>query len=496
MEAASNMNTIFRHFIDRPSDDLKTKNIRKGLASWFLNSFPHSEFLNEDRVMYDVVEQASSLGITSGEKYLEVYIRTELKPFLYKHKVKVQGTEGLIFEDPLSLDQAYAITSDVLRAEYYGILQDSEEIDDFPIEIVEFMQVQKDNRVLDLLMNAHEISTGVSRGNIGSGDAAEILQQESQAILEIYDKDKLVELGEIFPQLLESEDGKGTTKFKFGMYTGIPTIDNDTRGVYTSRVYGIEGAPGRGKTRFAIGVFGYRAAVQHNLNVSFRTLEQSVEEIEAIFVSLHVYFLFGKIVPDNFILSEDSIKDEDIKNKVKAARQDLFKSGKYGKIKVKQDKLYLGTFIQAFKQQDRLEGGMDMYIIDYMALIEQEAPKQGERYYRHLDEWKIIQQAYRKFKAYCLHNGKIGVALNQLNRSGIEKSNAGKATDENDAQGGVEVYRSTDYNIVVGGTEEMMAQSKRQLYNPKKRSSKGIGVLMIDCIIECAYFFEKKGNNI
>lgn len=484
------MNIIYRHFIKRDTDDLKLINIRKGISMWFVESFPLQEFKGIDAVFYNMMELAHRVGIPVSERYMEVYIKTELRQFLYRSKVKVQGAEGLIYEDPLALEQATVISADVLRAEFYNLLTEPEEIEDFQIEIIEFMDSQRNERVLDLLMNAHQTATGVSSGRVGSADAAEVINYESQAILDVYDKTKLEELGDLFPRLQMSDDGKGEAAFRHAFNCGIPSIDKDTRGFFTSRLYGIEAPPGAGKTRFTTGVLIYSASVFHGLNSVYHTLEQKDVEIKAILIALHIYHLYGKIVPDNMVLTRHEIKDLDIRRKIDVAEKDLFESGKYGKITVKDKKIFLENFINTLKQEDILEGGYDVFAIDYMSLIEQEPPKAGSRHFVHLSDWKIIQQAYRKFKAFCLHNGKVGIAINQLNKEGSEKANAGKDTDENDAQGGMEVYRSTDYNMVIGGTDEMKAQDKRRLTNPKKRGSKGFGALILDCLIEIGYFYE------
>lgn len=490
------MNTIFRHFIKRDTDSEKLINIRKGLSMWFINSFPQGEFTGIDGVFFAFTELSTEIGIPISERYMEIFIQTELKQLIYRLKLKVVGTEGLVFEDPISLEQATIITADILRAEFYNLQQESEEIEDFQVEILEFINTQRDERVLDILMRAHETATGVSSRRIGSADAAEMINYESQTVLDIYNKEKLSELGDIFPALLKSEDGNKADSFRFAFNTGIESIDNDTRGIFTSRLYGIEAPPGAGKTRFALGCWIYSAAVHYGLNCVYHTLEQKDVEMEAILISLHLFFLYNKVVPDSWILTRNTIKDEDIRRKIDIAEADLFKSGKYGKIKVKHKGLFLESFINVFKQEDKLEGGYDVFAVDYMSLIEQEPPKPGAGYSRRYDDWKVIQQSYRKFKSYCLHNDKVGIAINQLNKEGTEKANAGKDTDENDAQGGMEVYRSTDYNIVIGGTSEMKAQNKRRLTNPKKRSSKGVGALILDCYIEIAYFFQSKKANL
>lgn len=491
------MDTIFRHFVKRDNDDLKTINIRKGLSHWFVESFPVEEFSGEDALMHHAISLSNRVGIVFSEKYLEIYIKTELKAFIYRNKISVEGTEGLILADPLTLEQAAMVTADVLRACYYEMITDGEEIEDFPTDIMEFIKERRDERVLDILSKAHETASGLSSGMIGSEDAVTMINYESQAILEVYNTDKLEDLGDLFEELSSSTDGKTGSGFKLSFKTGIAAIDNDTLGFFTSRLYGIEAPPGAGKTRFVLGVFIYNAAVHFNKNCVYHTLEQQDVEIKAILISLHVYHLFNKIVPDNMVLMRDMIKDPEIRKKVDIAEADLFDSGKYGRIKVKHHKLFLESFISVFKREDKLEGGYDVYAVDYMALIEQDVPKPGSKvkFYR-LDDWKIVQQGYRKFKSYVLHNNKVGIAINQLNAEGVELANAGKDTNERHAQGGIEVYRSTDWNSVIGGTEEMKAQQKRRLHNPKKRSSKGFGALILNCYIEIALFFESKGSNL
>ena len=56
------------------------------------------------------------------------------------------------------------------------------------------------------------------------------------------------------------------------------------------------------------------------------------------------------------------------------------------------------------------------------------------------------------------------------------------------AQGGITVYRNTDYNIAISMTETMRLQQKRRFSQPKVRASAGFGSFIADTRLGFCYF--------
>ena len=214
----------------------------------------------------------------------------------------------------------------------------------------------------------------------------------------------------------------------------------------------------------------------------FLALEQKEEEIRAMLTACHVFWMFGIQMNDKMILSH-SIPDE-IRPQYEAARYDLFESGKYGKFVVRELDLYVETFITKIRTLDKLHGPFDLITIDYMGLLESKPAD----YRRELTEYEIIKTGFKQFKRYLRRSGKAGIAVSQFNREGIQAGKQDKEISTDMAQGGIAVYRNTDYNIAMSMTETMKLQQKRRFSQPKVRSSAGFHNFIVDTRLGFCYF--------
>ena len=149
------------------------------------------------------------------------------------------------------------------------------------------------------------------------------------------------------------------------------------------------------------------------------------------------------------------------------------------------------TFISKIKAVDRLQGPFDLIIIDYMALISEQST-----YGKPKGIGEIVSYCYKSFKKYVRKNKKAGIAVNQLNRDGITASKANKEITTDMAQGGVEVYRSTDFNLTITATNEMELQNKRKIVQPKKRSSQGMGAILVDVRLGICLWYQQATNKV
>ena len=342
------LHSIFSYFISR-GDAADAK--RLGYLSWFVLQFPADEFRREEAIFRDFMGYCNKLSVPLKQKYLEVYLSTELKKFLVESKVKIDGTENLSYDDPNSLETAIATTKDVMLSSYRQLEGTHIPFEDFPVDVDKFMKERLDERTTEILSRTYDLIS--QKGD--PGGATGWLREQIAA--------------------LEITDGTATSQSMDPLVdTGIPAIDNDLVSLCRTQLLDISAPPGAGKTRFALGVFAHRAMLK-GLNVLYFTLEQSRSEAEAMLVARHTLQMFGDIISDKMITTR-SVPPE-LQPKVEAARIDLFESGKYGKIGIQETDLYLEDFIEKIKTQDRINGPYDIIIIDHMSLLQSNPPKYG-----------------------------------------------------------------------------------------------------------------------
>jgi len=481
------MHKIFGYFLRRPEDTIDIIAKRAAYATWFRESFPAEEFKAEERLFYEILNYAERFGTALTEKYIKVYIKTDMRTFVLKNKIKVSGTEELNnFDDLSQLESLILRTQDVLLGHFWELLNEESDVEEFAAYADLFMAEKLEERTLTILMTAYEMKSTSVKGMTGSDDMSTYLVDETSYVRDVYNRDKLEELA------------SATTTVKKPrrriLLTDIPAVDKDTLGMYTRQCIGIEADAGMGKTKFALGVLVYQAAVEFHNDSIYYALEQDRDEIEANLIARHYYTLYNEIMDAKLILFDQV--PEEYRKQVIAAKMDLFESGKYGKIEIKGNaKLFLETFIDKVKMDDKLLGPFDMIVIDYMALIEQ-APTHGKGYVKQLQEYEIIRYAYRRFKRYVLNYDKLGIAVNQLNAAGGEKAKKGQDITTSDAQGGKEVYRSTDYNITIVATPEMEAKGMREIVSPKKRNSAGLGRILLKTKLAACLWRQADKNSI
>lgn len=467
------LHSIFSYFIAR-SDGADAK--RLGYLSWFVLQFPEDEFRREEAIFRDFMGYCTKLSVPLKQKYLEVYLSTELKKFLVSSKVKIDGTENLSYDEPNSLETALVTTKEVMRASFRELEGHDVSFEDFPVDVDKFMKERLDERTVEILGRTFDLIS--QKGDPGGGAAW--AREQLAALSDIYDESAVEEV----------TDGTATSQAMEPLVdTGIPAIDNDLVSLCRTQLLDISAPPGAGKTRFALGVFAHRAALK-GLNVLYFTLEQSRAEAEAMLTARHVVHMFGAIISDKMITT-NSVPPE-LLPKVEAARIDLFESGKYGKIGIQEADLYLEDFIEKIKTQDRINGPYDIIIIDHMSLLQSNPPKYG----RALDDYKIVAKGYRLFKRYVRKHKKGGISVNQFNREGIAASKADKEIDATMGAGGIEAYRSTDANITITYTETMAAQGLRKISLPKSRSSAGFGSIMLTTRLGCCYWEQVRKRQV
>lgn len=464
------MDNIFGHFLIKPNDDEETAYKRLAHAAWFVDAIPQTEFNNDELLYWKFLEYSSQLEVPPNLRTLEVWIATELRKVLLDTHARVAGCEALNYEEPVAFETALSITRGVLVDDYNALEMNDNIASEFKVDCDAYFSTQRKNRITEILSRGYDM--------LGSTDdpikASDYLMDSLLIINDIYDVEKLEEL-----------DGKsGTVKRRprFACDTGLPAIDKDSGGFYTTQLIGIEAQPGTGKTRFVLGDMIYRAATIHHKNCLYLSLEQNEIELEAMLIAKHVFVMFGHQIADKLIW-EDRVPDE-MKAEVEAARIDLFQSGKYGKITYKRIDLYVETFTSKLRTLCLLGGGYDVIAIDYIGLIGSKPAK----YHAELKDAEIIKQAYQRFKRFCSKNDILGIAIAQFNKEGIEAGEKDKEITVSMAQGGQAVYRNTDYNIAMSRSQTMKLQQKLRMSQPKVRASAGFGSIICSTRLGFCWF--------
>ena len=468
------MHEIFTHFISRdPKDD----GVRVGYIMWFSDSFPISEFSGEERIMKYYCDYSARLQVPMKAEYFDTFMSTELKKILIKDSIRVPGTDNVSFSDPAGVETAFRVTREFLQNEFRILESYESNIEDFRVAADAFMSQKLSDRTVEELSNTYET---LSKSD-NTRDSVEYALDSLLMLREIYSTDVLEEINDTAPE---------TEQFKFLMDFGIPVIDSDIGGLYTSQLFGIEAQPGTGKTRFSLGVVAYRAAVLYHENVIYYQLEQSVPEARAMLTARHVYTLYKIQMSDDMILRGKVPKE--YQAMVKAAEIDLFESGKYGKIFIKNGDLYEDTLTQTLRKDDKLHGPFDIVIIDYLGLIE----RKETTYAKRKEKYMVIGDACRKIKRYVQRTRKAALCISQFNQEGIDAGLNDKEITPGMAEGGIAVYKHSDQNLALSRTLTMKLQQKLKISQPKIRGTAGFGSAIIDTRLGFCYFYQNTTSNV
>lgn len=458
------MDKIFSHFIGRDDDDMK----RLAYACWFIEAIPESEFDSDELLFWHYLAYSEKLNAPIRLRYFELWLHTELRKVMIATDAHVIGCETLSFKDPVALSTAVTTTSRVMLDNFNQLAMLDSDVEDFKIDAAVFLAERRNVKLTAALSDTYTKLSDTDDAIFATDFALDTIS----TINEIYNVAKLEILG----------DSDNTGEMEFVSDSGLPAIDSDSDGIYTSQLFGIEAQPGTGKTRMAAGTYGYRAAVLYHKNVVFITLEQKPIEIESMWIALHVFNMFGIQLNDKMIRTGKY--PEEYKAQVEAARYDLFESGKYGKLVCLEEVFYVQSFVGRLRNIDRLKGPFQLIIIDYMGLIK----VKEEKYAKSMTIGDRVSKAYEEFKAYVRIANKAGIAIGQFNKEGIQAGEADKAITTDMAQGGIAVYRNTDYNIAMSRTETMRLQQKVRFSQPKVRASAGFNTFIADTRLGFCYF--------
>lgn len=451
------MNRILKWFAEEGEDSITAR------LGWFVETIPASGFVGIDRMLYFFLVYCDKLGIEAKKEYLESFLCTEGKQVIKKENVRVEAVAAYDYNEPGALEEAYRVIASAALTRYGRCMELNLMGRAFKADMFSFMESMKGAELQNLLANAFpRISSGDSKDEI-----IESMQSRLMEIEESYSAEKLADLDFLEGRAYaRGEKDRKTFLFK----TGIPCIDGDTGGMYTKQCWTFTGAPGSGKTRFALAHFVYPAAVVNKLDVLVDELELSKGEVEDILIAYHIVNLYkGRIkIPDK-VMQKNMLSDQQ-RRIYEAARMDLFESGKYGKIDIDCRGLDVETLKKKRMRYFKARPNARMWVIDYLGLLTS-SPK--DKYARHKVKYEIITDGIEKIKKIANLADIGALCLCQFSDEGVKASMAGKTITAGMVEGGHIIQRHSDYDIAMTMTEEQELARMRMLSTVKKRAATG-----------------------
>lgn len=450
------MNSIFKWFM-LDSEETAAR------LSWFVEKFSKSSFSEIDKLLYIFLEYCADLGITVKEEYLKDFLRTEGKEIIQKEDIRIESLQALDYKEPGALEEAYQSISaaTLLRYEQYAELDLTGR--EFKVDMKTFMSTRKREILLQVfaekyprVVNGEEISAIVNEIYTVFDRMEEEFNNESLADLDFY-----------------TRKGDGAYKkddMTFLFKTGMPCIDGDLGGVYTSQCITFTGPPGSGKTRFAAIQFAYQAAVVYKHDVLFDELELTKSQVENILIAHHIIRIYGgKVkIPDS-IMNKHEL-DEQQQRFYEAAKMDLFESDKYGKIFISTNDLNVETMEKKRLRFFRLNSRAKLWIIDYLGLL---TSKPQSKYAPHKQKYEIIGDGIKCVKEIAKKANIAALCICQYNDEGIKANDMGKQMHPGCVEGGHIIQRHSDYDIAMTMTEEQRIARRRMLSTIKVRGAEG-----------------------
>lgn len=432
-------------------------------VDWFAGAFAIDEFKGEDKLLFCFVEYCSQLGIPVRQRYFDAFMNTESKRIVKKHNIKLNDMGNFNYDDPAALEEAVRIIAGAADARFQQCMDEVLTDRSFKMDMSVFMRERHKERLIELMTNTFtEINTGKD-----ADDANADMTWELQSIAERYDVAKLQKL-DFMEGKAYNRDEKDVMRFLFK--TNMPCIDGDVGGTFSKQLMAMEGAPGTGKTRFAMIHFAYQCAVIAKRNVYINELELSIGEIRNILVAYHIVRLWNGAVkiPDSDINKGKLTKEQ--QQYVNAARIDLFESEKYGQFIISDEKLYVENLESTMYPILRRNPDIAYWIIDYAGLA---ASKPADKYAHTLRGYEIIQELYKKVKDIIKVADIGALIINQFNADGIAASRAGKQITPGHVEGGQIISRHVDYEVAMTATDEQLLANMAMMSTVKVRAAKG-----------------------
>ncbi len=443
-------------------------------TQWFANTFSPDNFSGIDQIYACFISYCARLNIIPSSNFLESYLKVDGMSDVKRYNIKLEEMGAYDYNQLSQLMEAYEVIKQVASSTFEVYMEDDLEGRDFKVDMYDYMSSIKSEKITQAMMRAlpaMQDGSNVTEVSLN-------LRSTLSMIDETYNVEKIKDID------FTSSSNDDKQKMEFIAKTGIPCIDADIGGIYTHLMYTLNAQPGGGKTRLGLIHFCYRVLVQAKRDVAVYATELTKSQVQNIFISYHITQLYGGTIkiPDQ-IINKGTLSTEQ-ERIVESARIDLFESGKYGNLIIK-DECIVETLEGELWALVRTYPNLAMVMIDYMGLIKS---KPLNKYDRRLEMYQIITDAYIAVRNVIRVVPMCAVCVNQYNDEGIKAALAGKSIGPGHIQGGHIVHRHTDYDLSVTYTEEQKLAQVRNLQNSKTRGTAGFSPALLRVDLSVSIF--------
>lgn len=442
-------------------------------AKWFANAIDIADFTGIDKVLACFIKYCGNLGVTPKKEYLSTYLEIDGKTDVKKYNIKLDTMDSYDYTQRSQLEAAMTIIVDAANTAYDEYIKEDLEGKNFKIELDAFMKKMKTEAIRKLMIDAYtKLDDGTQLDDIGSS-----VKVKLAAIDEEFNPDKIKDIDYAAD---DSEEGE----LHFLCPTGLPCVDGDLGGVYTRLIVTLNAQPGGGKTRMALVHWVYKVLTEAKKDVLFYETELTEMQVKNILIAHHIVKVFGgKIkIPDSLMNKKKELSPEQL-SVYESAKIDLFESGKYGRLIIKEQ-----CVVERYEEEAELAiatNNIGLIGIDYMGLCES-IP--DSKYAKSKEQYDIITEAYVITRRLLKKHDISAICINQYNDKGIEAAYAGRPIRSGYVQGGHIVQRHTDYDLSMTFTEEQELANVRTLSVSKRRGTAGFKNVLFSCDLSVSLF--------
>lgn len=437
-------------------------------TQWFANTFTPDNFSGIEQLYACFIKYCAHLNIVPTQSFLESYLKIDGMSDVKRYNIKLEEMGVYDYNQLSQLMEAYEVIKQVASSTFEVYLESDLEDRDFKVDMYDYMSSMKSEKITQAMMRALPALQDGSNVTEVSMDLRSTLAK----IDDTYNVDKIKNVD------FTPSSNRDKQKMEFIAWTRIPCIDDDAKGIFTHLMYTINGQPSGGKTRLAFIHFVYSVLVEAKRDAAVYATELTESQCENILIAYHITQLYGGTIkiPDQ-LMNQGRLTPEQ-ERIVESARIDLFESGKYGKLIIR-DECVVETLENELWSLTRTYPNLAMVMIDYMGLVKS---KPIDRFSRRLEQYQIITDAYVAVRNVIRVVPMCAVCLNQYNDDGIKAATAGKMIGPGHIQGGHIVHRHTDYDLSITYTEDQKLAQLRNLQNSKTRGTTGFhpAVLRVD----------------
>lgn len=444
-------------------------------ADWFSRMFKPKDFLGINKLMMSFIIYCSKLSIAPKKMFLEAYLRVDGKEDVKKYNIKTDTMTSYDYKEISQLEEAYKIISSMAITTYDDYVSVDLTEHDFKVDMYDFMKKMRSELIADAMMKSYPRLTDGS----DVGEVSEELRNELASFDEIYDTTKIKDVDFI------NKEGDEDDEMVFLAKTGLPCIDGDIGGIYTRIIYTLTSQPKGGKTRMACVHWIYQILTVAKMDVILYELELTKSQIKNILIAYHITRLYGGRIkiPDSIMNKKKEMTAEQLQI-YESAKIDLFESGKYGELVIKEE-LIVEKYRDEAMGLAKASGNLGLIVVDYMGLAESEPQS---RWDARKEQYKIITDAYEITRKLVKKLNVAALCVNQYNDKGIDAAYAGKAIRSGYIQGGHIVIRHTDYDLHLTFTEEQELAQVRSFTAGYVRGAAGFKDVLLSTDLSVSIF--------